>query len=296
LELSELRHKSLKCNGLNLHVTEAGPEDGPVVLMLHGFPEYWYCWRHQIKFFSEQGYRVIVPDQRGYNLSDKPRRVRDYRLDEIANDALALLDAADCQQAELLIGHDWGGAVAWHLAQNSPERFKRAAILNVPHFVTMRKKLLSSWTQLRKSWYMFFFQLPLFPEAALLRKNCARLKWLMRASSNPSTFSNEDLAQYADAWMQPDAMRSMLHWYRAAFRFPPKIKKEKIPIPLLLIWGMKDEALDSEMALPSLQHCENGRLVELPEATHWVQSDEPDAVNNLLRDLIRSEPASVESI
>jgi len=153
-------------SGICLHVANAGPTDGPLVVLLHGFPEFWYGWRHQIAILAEAGLRVVAPDQRGYNLSDKPAGIAAYRLDTLAEDIVGLAAALGGERFAV-VGHDWGGVVAWHLAARFPERVTRAAILNAPHPATLRSYARRRPGQLLKSWYVGFFQLPRLPELAL---------------------------------------------------------------------------------------------------------------------------------
>lgn len=159
-------HSQIKTNGIHLHVAQAGPKDGPLVILLHGFPEFWYGWRHQIPSLADAGYRVWAPDQRGYNLSEKPDRIADYRIDALASDVIGLIDAAGREKA-FLIGHDWGAAVAWFIARTDPERLKRMVILNVPHGAVMQKHLRRNPAQRRRSWYIYFFSDPLAAGNAL---------------------------------------------------------------------------------------------------------------------------------
>lgn len=268
-------------NPVKLHVVQAGPVDGPLIILLHGFPEFWYGWKHQIEPLAEAGFWVWVPDQRGYNLSDKPHRVADYRIETLAHDVIGLLDAAGQQQA-CIVGHDWGAAVAWHLATHYPERVAKAAVLNVPHPSVMARTLRRSLEQLRKSWYILFFQLPWLPEW-LVRRNCwwAGRQALVQTSRR-GTFSTAELARYETAWQQPRAMRSMLNWYRAAVRAPGHMSAPaRVRVPVQIIWGVKDAFLKRQMAEQSLMLCEQGQLTYLP-ASHWVQHEEAEAVNALL--------------
>jgi pimeloyl-ACP methyl ester carboxylesterase len=272
----------VETNGIRLHVAQAGPAKGRLVILLHGFPEFWYGWRRQIPFLAEHGFRVWAPDQRGYNLSDKPPRVRDYSLDELAGDVVGLIEAAGCSSA-VLVGHDWGAAVAWWVATAFPERVERLAILNVPHPLVMRRHVRRSFRQRLRSWYILFFQLPWLPEATARWGNWRGVVRAMQSSSRPGTFSDEDWEQYRTAWSQPGAYRAMIHWYRAALRAAPKLPKElRIAPPTLMIWGARDKFLGREMAQPSIDLCEDGRLVFLEEATHWVQHEEAQQVNELI--------------
>ena len=275
-------------NGIRLHVAVAGPADGPPVVLLHGFPEFWYGWRHQIEPLAAAGYRVIAPDQRGYNLSGKPRGVENYRVATLATDVTGLLDALGYRQV-CLAGHDWGAAVAWETAIRYPERVRRLAILNVPHPDVMSRFLLSNREQFRKSWYIYFFQLPWIPEAVLRANDWAPAVQMLTQSGTPGSFSPQDIEQYRRAWWRKDAMTSMLNWYRAAFRGalrgplnPQKVAARRVYVPALILWGKNDIALSYQMAQPSLDLCTEGRLVTFEHATHWVQHDEAKAVSQAL--------------
>lgn len=278
----DLVHDYVNTNGIKLHVVKAGPEEGPLVLLLHGFPEFWYGWRRQIPALASGGYRVWAPDQRGYNLSDKPRDVGAYGLDHLADDVVGLIDATGRERV-CLIGHDWGAAVAWWVARLFPERLERLAILNVPHGAVMERHLRQSPAQLRRSWYIFFFQLPLIPEAALRGGNWRAGLNSLRQTSLTGSFSEDDLEMYRRAWSRPRAMTSMINWYRALLRARPSRRASpRIRVPTLMIWGARDFALGQEMAQPSIDYCDDGRLVFLEQATHWVQHDEPERVNDML--------------
>ncbi len=155
----DLRERYIETNGIKLHVMESGPSDGPMVLFLHGFPEFWYAWRKQIGYFADRGYLVVAPDQRGYNVSDKPAGVAAYKIDELAKDIIGLVDAYGRKQI-LLVGHDWGASVSWWVALKYPDRVRKLAILNVPHPKVMARNLFTNQRQMEKSWYIFYFQLP----------------------------------------------------------------------------------------------------------------------------------------
>lgn len=269
-------------NGVNLHVVMAGPQDGPLVILLHGFPEFWYGWRKQIPALAKAGYHVWAPDQRGYNRSDKPAGVDAYHIDTLARDIVGLIEASGREQV-YLVGHDWGAAVAWWVAGNYPQHIKKLAILNVPHPAVMRRTVLEDEEQRKKSWYIFFFQLPWLPERSLSANDYTNLVRALKGSSRRGTFNAEDIAAYKQAWSQPGAVTSMLNWYRAAVRHQDKAQElERIRPPTLMIWGANDIALSRTMAQPSIDLCDEGRLVFLEEASHWVQHEEPEMVNRLL--------------
>jgi pimeloyl-ACP methyl ester carboxylesterase len=276
--------------GVRLHVRAAGPDDGPLVVLLHGFPEFWYGWRHQIPALAEAGCRVVVPDQRGYNRSGAPRAVAAYDLDRLADDVCALIEAAGRDRASV-VGHDWGAMVGWHLAHTHPERLRRLAILNVPHPHVFRTTLRSNPAQLLRSTYALFFQVPALPEWLLGRNDGQGLAALLRWSSHSDTFDETDLTLYRRAWRRPGRLRGMLNWYRAAarraLRTPPP--SAPIDVPTLVVWGAQDVALHRRMAAPSAAMCTDGHLEVLDDATHWVQHDAPDLVNRHLLDHLAAE-------
>ena len=277
-----VEHQTIHTNGIDLHVVQAGPVDGPLVILLHGFPEYWAGWRNQIPALAGAGFRVWAPDQRGYNLSAKPKGVAAYSLDELVADVIGLIDAAG-EEKVYLVGHDWGAAVAWWTANTHPDRLRKLAILNVPHPNTMQRVLRGSFTQLRKSWYIFFFQIPWLPETLIRAGNWRGARQALLGSSRPGTFSEADLAEYVTAWSRPGAFTAMINWYRAMFRAKLKpLPSKRISVPTLLIWGAQDFALGRELAQPSIDRCDDGRLVFIEEAGHWVQHEEAERVNDLL--------------
>lgn len=281
------RERFLDAGEVKLHAVEAGPESGPLVLLLHGFPEFWYGWRRQIGPLAAAGYRVLAPDQRGYNLSEKPHGVAAYGLDRLAGDVLGLLDALGRERA-FLVGHDWGGAVAWWTAIRHPERIEKLAILNMPHPRVMQRFVLRDRAQRKRSSYIFLFQLPWLPERRMTAKNFASPEAALAKTSRPGTFSDDELARYRAAWSQPGAVHAMLQWYRAALRArPARPESTRVRVPTLLVWGTKDRFLGREMAEPSIARCDQGRLVLVDEAGHWVQHEEPERVSRLLLDFLR---------
>lgn len=275
-------HQFIHTNGVTLHTVVAGPASGPAVVLLHGYPEFWYGWRKQIPALAAAGFRVYAPDQRGYNLSDKPRGLSAYSVDELAGDILGLIDAIG-QERVFLVGHDWGAVVAWWLALTAPARLRRLAILNVPHPHVMRRHLLTDPRQMGRSLYAAFFQLPWLPEAAVSALHYRALARALRDSSLPGTFSDEELAEYRRAWARPGAMTTMLNWYRAALRRPAADWPDPgVTVPTTVIWGMKDHALRPEMAAESAALCDRPELIELEDNTHWVQHEAAALVNETL--------------
>jgi pimeloyl-ACP methyl ester carboxylesterase len=214
----ESRYAELE--GLRMHYAEAGDPAGPAVILLHGFPEFWYGWKTQMDFLAERGFRVWTPDQRGYNLSDKPEGIAAYNLDILADDVVGLIDATG-QEKVFLAGHDWGAAAAWWLAMKYPQRLKKLCVVSAPHPSVFQRYLRSNFKQFRKSLYWFFFQIPRLPEFLSSRNDAAATLRSMKSSSRPGTFSDEDQARYREAWAQPGAWTAMLNWYRASIQAQP---------------------------------------------------------------------------
>jgi pimeloyl-ACP methyl ester carboxylesterase len=278
----QLTHQLVHSNGIKLHAVEAGPADGPLVILLHGFPEFWYSWRYQIEALAQAGFRVVAPDQRGYNLSDKPKKISAYNLDELAADVAGLIDALGREKI-YLVGHDWGAAVAWWAAIKYPQRLARVAILNAPHPKVMRWNMLHNPAQRRKSWYFLFFQIPFLPEWRMRKNNWDVGARALQRTSRAGTFSEEDIELYRQAWSQPGATEGMMNWYRASLRSRPRrVSNPRVAVPLLLIWGGKDKFLRRELAQESIDLCDDGKLIFIDEATHWVQHEESERVNQLL--------------
>ena len=269
------------------------PENGTAVILLHGFPEFHYGWRKQIPALVEAGFRVIVPDQRGYNLSDKPKGVSAYGVDILAKDIIGLFDHFGIEKA-LLAGHDWGAVVAWIVAINYPERVKKLAILNVPHPDVMVDFVLNNRAQRRKSWYIFFFQIPLYVEWILSKNNFEYLGHMLTHSGRKNTFTESYILEYKKSWSQKGALTGMLNWYRTAVQqglrytfIRKKPPARRVHVPTMMLWGKHDVALSSEMAEPSIDLCDHGELTFFEKSTHWVQLDASEEVNQKLIEFMR---------
>jgi len=274
---------------VRLHYVEAG--EGPLLVLLHGFPDFWYGWRFQIPALAGAGFRVVVPDMRGYNLSSRPEGVSAYAPAKLAGDVRDLIAERGGSPA-FVAGHDWGAAVAWLTAIRHPEAVRRLAVLNVPHPRRMVEALRRPGRQLLRSWYMFFFQLPWLPERFVAAGDWRGLRQPFE-DARPGAFTLADIARYQEAWSQPGAVTAMLNYYRAAMRRPPggATGRSLAPVqaPTLIIWGERDRHLGAELAEPrpgDVPHLE--RVVRLPDASHWVQHDEPDRVSELLIDFFRA--------
>jgi pimeloyl-ACP methyl ester carboxylesterase len=284
----DLRERFIETNGIKLHVMEAGPLDGPMILFLHGFPEFWYAWRKQVDYFADRGYLVVAPDQRGYNLSDKPQGIVSYKIDELAKDIVGLVDAYGRKKI-YLVGHDWGASVSWWVALKYPDRIMKLVILNVPHPKVMAKTMFTNPQQMQKSWYIFYFQLPGAVEKFASANNYAWPVQLLATTSRPGAFQTEELEEYRKAFMQPGAFSAMVNWYRAMVQTqqePPK--SFDVTVPMLLMWGEQDIAMLAEMADESMAYCKQGKLIKFPDASHWIQHEEADKVNPLIEDFFKN--------
>ncbi len=282
LDTAVLRDGYADLGDVRLHYVEAG--QGPLVVLLHGFPEFWFSWRFQISALVAAGFRVVAPDMRGYNLSSRPLGVPAYDIDRLAADVRDLIRERGAESA-FLAGHDWGAAVAWATAMSHPEVVERLAILNAPH---PRRLLhgLRGPRQLVKSWYMFFFQLPWLPERLVRAGHWWFFRYGFEHDARPGTFTPQDLGRYVEAWSQPGAVTAMINYYRGVFRQSPRRVEARIrPVTAstLVIWGERDRYLGAELAEPDPADVPNlERVVCLPDASHWVQRDEPERVAELL--------------
>jgi pimeloyl-ACP methyl ester carboxylesterase len=276
-------HRQANVNGVRLHYVEAG--EGPLVVLLHGFPEFWYGWRLQIPALAQAGCRVVAPDLRGYNLSSKPSGVANYRTDCLTGDVAALIQHAG-QQRATVVGHDWGGIVAWHLAMSRPECIERLVILNAPH-PALFARALRSGTQLRKSWYVLFFQLPVLPELYCRWDRFAVLCGSLRddpGGSQPRV-SERDLTFYRRALSRPGALTAAINYYRASLRQQAHgTSVRPITAPTLVLWGERDRYLGTELLEGLEQWVSSLEVMRFPEASHWLAADEADAVN---REIVR---------
>jgi epoxide hydrolase 4 len=284
-----LEHRTVQANGIELHVVLAGPADGVPVVLLHGFPEFWYGWRHQIGPLAQAGYRVIVPDLRGYNFSSKPRSPRHYLPELLQADVLGLMDQLQAPQAHV-IGHDWGGLIGWWLAEAHPQRLRRLVILNAPHPGAFQRVFLRRPTQQLRSSYMLWLQPPLLPELVLRQGDF----WLMAQSlvrtCRPGTFTEAELVHYREAWSQAGALTAMLAWYRAIpFYAARPASGVRVRVPTLILWGERDLALSRTLAAESLAKCDTGRLERLSQAGHWLHHEEAVAVNRRLVEFLGEE-------
>ncbi|MGN6175096.1 MAG: alpha/beta fold hydrolase [Streptosporangiaceae bacterium] len=282
---SGLREGYAEVGDQRLHYVEAG--EGPLVVLLHGFPEFWYGWREQIQPLTAAGFRVVAPDTRGYNLSSKPDGVAAYDVGLLAADIRDLIRERGAETA-MVAGHDWGGSIAWALAMNHPEVVDRLAILNAAHPRKLSQGLHHP-DQLRKSWYFFFFALPDLPEAVVHANPWHFFRHFL-PDARPA-FTPEEIDRYVEAWSQPGAATGMINYYRSSVRQNQKKAEaalRPVKAPTLVIWGERDGYLGPELAEPDHDDVPGlDRVERLPEASHWVHHDEAERVNQLLTDFFR---------
>lgn len=284
----QLRFSQLQTNGIALHAAQAGPEDGPLVILLHGFPEFWFCWHRQIGPLADAGYRVVAPDMRGYNLSDKPAGIAAYDLDVLAADVIGLADRLG-RKKFFLVGHDWGAIIGWWIAQNYPDRVERFVSISAGHPALWREGMETNPAQHKKSRYVRIMQVPVLPELGMRLQNYAPLAKAITSTARKGAVSAEDVARYREAWSRKGAMNAMINYYRAIYRRRfPDMARYRIKPPTMLIWGMKDIYGEPELVEASIAMCDNGRMVRLDNATHWTLADEPERITELLLEFLKS--------
>ncbi len=273
--------------GVRLHVLMAG--EGTPVLLLHGFPQSSYAWREIVAPLVAAGYRVIMPDMRGYGLSDKPRSAAQYATPVLVSDMKNLLGTLGHGRAHV-VGHDWGGVVAWHFTASHPELVDRLVIINGPHPDRISERLRHSAAQRKKSWYIFFFQLPWLPELFLTRPTTMR-RLFMASAFKKEAFSDEVIDTYTRAVREPGAASGMLNYYRAAARRPTK-PLAQIERPTLVLWGERDTALGADLLDRLGEHVRDLRVHRIPDASHWVVEEKPELVVSELTAFFAANPPS----
>jgi epoxide hydrolase 4 len=279
---SGISQRFIDANGQRFELAECGSGDR-LALCLHGFPELNYSWRFQMPMLAARGWRVWAPNLRGYGASSKPGAVNDYRLDTLIEDVAALIDAAGAREV-MLIAHDWGAIIAWHFAIKKLRPLTRLVIMNVPH-PKVGEREIKHWRQFKKSWYIFFFQLPWLPEWMMGAKGARGIKGAFyNMAVDKSRFGKEVLQIYANAALRPGALKSMINFYRALLRTPDfrQIGGGDIVTPTLMIWGEEDSALNIHCTEGTEQWVPHFTLHRLPGVSHWVQQEAPDQVNQIL--------------
>jgi epoxide hydrolase 4 len=291
---NQIKFDFAQIGGVKLHFATAGSGE-KLVILLHGFPEFWYSWRHQLIALSNE-YTVVAPDLRGYHLSDKPRNIADYKINKIVDDVTGLIDHFGRKKAAV-IGHDWGASIAWALAIKHPEYLWKLGALQVPPIPIWKRN--QTIRQFFASWYMFFFQIPILPEFLLKTNDYAAMgNSLRNSTAQKEVFTDEDILEYKKAWSEPFAITAMLNYYRANIierLFQKYDELPKISIPTLFVYGEKDKAVlpqtvegVSDMIDAEYQE------IRIPEAGHWVQQEAKDTVTQVLREFLAKKSVNRE--
>ena len=292
IEIEDVRHLEVRANGLDFHVAEMGQGDR-LALCLHGFPELWISWRNQMPLLASQGWRVWAPDLRGYGDSEVPPHIRDYSIETLMADVAGLIDAAQAREV-MILAHDWGAIVAWFFATRRVRDLDRLVIMNVPHPGAAAGKG-RTLKQLARSWYIFFFQLPWLPEFLITQNRAAFVARAFKESAcHPERFSDEVLETYREAALKPGRATGMVNYYRALVRGGGALRQARIgfpviDVPTLYLWGEQDLALTKETTYGTEDFVSDLTLRYLPDASHWVQQDQPDLVNEMLRAWLSGE-------
>ena len=280
-----MKHCFVEVDEIRMHYVTQGK--GKLLLLLHGFPDFWYVWRFQIPALARH-FRVVAPDLRGYGETDKPDGIEKYRLNFLTSDVAGLVEALGENKA-LVVGHDWGGAIAWSLAAFNPKMVEKLVVLNAPHPNAYTNRIKDMLRQLQKSWYVFFFQTANIPELVLSRNNYAFLRnMLLNSLIKKDVMTDEDIEAYIDAWSKPGALTAAINYYRAnmnpALLFSEKaVAFPKVRSPTMVIWGEQDVALSKDLIVGTDEFVDAAYHVKyFPQCGHWVQLEEPQLVNRHL--------------
>jgi pimeloyl-ACP methyl ester carboxylesterase len=285
-------HNFVEVNGIRIHYVSAG--EGPLMLLLHGFPEFWYSWRHQIPVFSKN-FRVVAPDMRGYNKTDKPPKIEDYSATNLISDVAGLIhNLAPDDKKAILVGHDWGGAIAWMVAMFQPLLIEKLIILNVGHPGTRNRKGFLDFDQMKRSWYMFFFLMPEVPEEVFSRNDYEILsKMVFDTAKRKGAFTKDDIERYVSSWKEPGALTGAINYYRAIAnsQYWKELGKPRnyplIKAPTLQIWGEDDPFLGKQLTEGTGEFIDAPYSLKfIPNCGHWVEQEAPDEVNKLILDFV----------
>ncbi|BET02883.1 epoxide hydrolase [Nesidiocoris tenuis] len=282
-------HSYIHLPHVKLHYVESGSKEKPLMILLHGFPEFWYSWRHQIKEFSKD-YWVVAVDMRGYGDSDKPPSVKYYNMKYLIGDVKNLIEGLG-QKKAIVVAHDWGGIVAWQFARLYPEMVEKMVVINAPQPTAFRKLMWSTFSQFLKSWYIFFFQLPFLPEVQMLVDDMSFFKGCFRSKKKGSVMNEDELEAYKFTYGKPGAFFGPIGYYRAnIFSGANKLKKpdaNSVEFPkTFLIFGDDDVAIDSKVVEMSKKFCPNLTTEIVPGGCHFVHEEEPEIVNAKIKQFL----------
>ncbi len=299
-EASPWNDEFVEANGVRLHCVTAG--EGPLILFVHGFPEFWYAWKNQLIEFSKD-HLAVAPDMRGYNLSDKPTDLEQYGMNHLVEDILALAELYSPGRKFVLVGHDWGGAVAWAFAIAHPDRLERLVIVNAPHPGIFGRLLASDAEQQKASQYMLMFRSPEAERTLSENENALLVRIVLERGLQDGWFTEDDKAAYMEAWSRPGTLTGGLNYYRANRVGPPvpgdsagntstgnfsvDPAKLMVNVPTLVIWGEQDVALLAQNLDGLDEFVPELKIQRVPDGTHWVIHEKPDQINGYIRDFLR---------
>lgn len=280
------KHEFITTNNIKLHYVTQG--SGPLMLMLHGFPEFWYSWRHQIPEFASD-YQVVAVDLRGYNDSEKPQHKSAYVMTEFVQDVKGVIQGLGYESC-VLVSHDWGGAIAWNFAYAYPEMVDQLIVMNLPHPAKFAEGLRTR-QQLLKSWYIFLFQLPFLPEFLIKLGDYRAIDRALRGMAvDKSTFTPSDIQAYKDAAAKPGALTATINYYRNIARgFVDRSNWDVLEVPTLMIWGENDRALGKELTYDTADYVRDFQIQYIPNCSHWVHQEQPQLVNRYMKDFLASK-------
>ncbi len=286
---SSLKHDYILSNGIRLHYVTQG--EGPLMLMLHGFPEFWYSWRYQIPEFAKD-YKVVALDLRGYNDSEKPQERAAYAMAELIKDVEGVIKGLGYERC-VLVGHDWGGGIAWNFAYAHPEMLEKLIVMNLPHPAKFVQALRTNPQQMLRSWYILFFQLPLLPELMFQfddYRACASA--FIDTAIDKTAFTPQDLEAYKDAAAKRGALTAAIDYYRNIFLgLLNQTEWDVLQVPTLMIWGENDKFLGKELTYDTQAYVKDFQLRYIPNCSHWVQQEQPNLVNQYMREFLKSDRA-----
>ncbi|PAX51550.1 alpha/beta fold hydrolase [Brunnivagina elsteri] len=276
---STWQHEYITSNGIKLHYVTQG--EGELMLMLHGFPEFWYSWRYLIPEFAKN-YKVVALDLRGYNDSEKPQQKSAYVMDEFIKDIEGVIRGLGYDKC-ILVAHDWGGAIAWSFAYTYPDMIEKLIVLNIPHPDKFAEGL-RTLQQMKRSWYIFFFQLPFLPELFIKSQNYKFIETAIKGMAvDKNAFTQTNIDAYKDAASKPGALTAMVNYYRNIFQPSVKRKWGILEVPTLMIWGENDTALGKELTYGTEAYVKNLQIQYIPNCSHWIQQEQPTLVNQYMR-------------
>ena len=289
---ARIRTEMVDANGLRFEVDQCGSGD-KLALCLHGFPEHSFSWRYQLPMLADLGYQAWAPNLRGYGNTSRPEGMSAYSIENLLEDVAQLIDASGCSEVTLL-AHDWGAVIAWYFAMRKVRPLQNLVICNVPHPQGMSSSF--SWSQLKKSWYVFFFQLPGLPEKLMSREQGKGMAEAMRSSAVDKTrFPDEVGEVYRRNAMQPGALTAMVNYYRALVRGGGAKRQRSIGFPVietptLVVWGEDDVALNKETTYGTEDYVRDYTIRYLPRVSHWVQQEQPEIVNAMIEAFLTGQP------